>query len=218
MRAPRSPWSRPKAQTSETAQGTEERRSPEGPKRRQHTRSPPHPAPPPSGLPADLPDQKASTERDRTKSKALGHILEEMGKSRVLSSRISVLPSTASLQALCRRLNPFSLQGAGFWDVIGMPTAEGGPESGSGKCKGYFQSCTILPVVKQGAGKNYNSRSASQQRGGGTPPRPTSWAPRSAANVWGVSVHNQPDNQPQSRLFWRGEKAKSSSSFKSDLK
>lgn len=34
-----------------------------------------------------------------------------------------------------------------------MPTAEGRPEPGSGKCKRYFQSCTILPVVKQGAEK-----------------------------------------------------------------
>lgn len=141
MRAPRSPWSRPRVQTSEAAQGTGEQRSPEGPKRRQHTRSPPHPAPPPSGLPDDPPDQKASTERGHTESKALGHILEEMSKSQVLPSRISVLPSTASLQALCRRLNPFSSQGAGFCDVIDMPTAEGGPEPGSGKCKCYFQSC-----------------------------------------------------------------------------
>lgn len=69
MRAPRSPWSRPRAQTSEAAEGTGERRSPEGPKRRQHTRSPPHPAPPPSGLPTDPPDEKPSTDRGHTKSR-----------------------------------------------------------------------------------------------------------------------------------------------------
>jgi hypothetical protein len=42
---------------------------------------------PPSGLPADPPDQKARTKRGRTKSKALGHILEEMNKSQGLPSR-----------------------------------------------------------------------------------------------------------------------------------
>lgn len=76
-------------------------------------------------------------------------------------------PSADSLQALRRRLNPLSLQGAGFVTSL----ACGSPrEDRSLGLDNASLSCRATALFSQWTGrerkKNYNSLSASQERGG----------------------------------------------------